>query len=103
IGEKPIKPNTRLYETFVEDFRRELAEIQLPVARQLFVLAKKSHLVHLPTGEDFPLISAPDLTGKRAGGLLLETALADKLVFVERTKRMLRNIIETKISERVAA
>ena len=30
IGEKPIASNGRLQEVFLEDFRRELAEIQAP-------------------------------------------------------------------------
>jgi ferritin-like metal-binding protein YciE len=103
IGEKPLKASGRFYETFVEDFRRELAEIQLPVARHLFVLAKMSHLIHFRIGEYVALIAAADLTGHPAVGVLLESALADKLAFVERTKRLVRNIVQTKIAERVAA
>ncbi|HWY69199.1 MAG TPA: DUF892 family protein [Terriglobales bacterium] len=103
IGEKPVKASGRFYETFVEDFRRELAEIQLPVARHLFVLAKMSHLIHFRIGEYVALIAAADVTGHPAVGVLLESALADKLAFLERTKRMLRNIVQTKIAERIAA
>ncbi|PYY11763.1 MAG: hypothetical protein DMG61_18095 [Acidobacteria bacterium] len=103
IGEKPVKASGRFYETFVEDFRREFAEIQLPVARHLFVLAKMSHLIHFRIGEYVALIAAADVTGHPAVGVLLESALADKLAFVERTKRMVRNIVQTKIAERVAA
>ena len=103
IGERPVKASGRFYETFVEDFRRELAEIQLPVARHLFVLAKMSHLIHFRIGEYVALIAAADLTGHPAVGVLLESALADKLAFVERTKRLVRNIVQTKIAERVAA
>ncbi len=103
IGERPVKASGRFYETFVEDFRRELAEIQLPVARHLFVLAKMSHLIHFRIGEYVALIAAADVTGHPAVGVLLESALADKLAFLERTKRMLRNIVQTKIAERVAA
>ena len=47
IGEKPAKVDQRLHEVFIEDFRRELNEIQGSVARKLFVLAKASHLGHL--------------------------------------------------------
>jgi hypothetical protein len=36
-----------LHQVFVEDFRRELNEIQGPVARKLFVLAKARHSAHL--------------------------------------------------------
>src|SRR3954447_5419104 len=44
LGEEPVKLNGRLQEVFVEDFRRELAEIQNPIARHLFVLAKVTRL-----------------------------------------------------------
>ena len=47
IGEKPVKLSGRLHDVFIEDFRRELAEIQGPVAKRLFFLAKLSHLIHL--------------------------------------------------------
>src|SRR6516225_7511898 len=47
IGEKPVKVNERLHDVFIEDFRRELNEIQLPLARKIFILAKASHVVHL--------------------------------------------------------
>lgn len=103
IGEKPMKGNTHIYETFVEDFRRELGEIQHPVARQLFVLAKVSHLIHFRIAEYVALIAAADLTGHPGVGVLLESCLADKLAFVERTRRLVRNIVATKIAERVAA
>ena len=37
IEEKPVKLNGRLQEIFVEDFKRELAEIQSPAARHLYI------------------------------------------------------------------
>jgi ferritin-like metal-binding protein YciE len=70
IGEKPGKPNERLQDVFAEDFRRELAEIQSPVARKLFVLAKANRLLHLRIGEYVALIAAADITGHPAVGLL---------------------------------
>lgn len=103
LGEKPIKLSGRLQEVFIEDFRKELSEIQSPVARHLFILAKASHLTHLRIGEYIALTAAADLTGNYAVGVLLETCLADKLAFVERTRRLIRNIVETKIMERRAA
>ncbi len=51
IGEQPVKLSGRLHEVFVEDFRRELAEIKSPVARHLYILAKASHLINLRIGE----------------------------------------------------
>src|SRR5215468_6095337 len=100
IGEKPVKLSGRLHDVFAEDFRRELAEIQSPAARRLFALAKISHLVHLRIGEYVALIEAADLTGHHAVGVLLESCLADKLAFVERTRRLIRAIAEVRASER---
>ncbi len=103
IGEKPVKLSGRLHDIFVEDFRRELAEIQHPLARKLFLLAKANHLIHFRIAEYVALIAAADITGHYAVGVLLESCLADKLAFVERTRRLIRNIIETKMAEKVAA
>src|SRR5437879_2122689 len=103
IGEKPVKGTGRLQEVFVEDFRKELAEIQSPVAKHLFILAKANHLTHLRVGEYVALTAAADLTGHYAVGVLLESCLADKLAFVERNRRLIRNIAEVKVRERIAA
>ncbi len=103
IGEKPMKLSGRLHEIFLEDFRRELAEIQSPAAKRLFLLAKISHLVHLRIGEYVALIAAADLTGNYGVGVLLESCLADKLAFVERTRHVIRRIAEAKVRERLAA
>jgi len=103
IGEKPVKLTGRLHDVFLEDFRRELAEIQNPVAKRLFILAKINHLVHFRIAEYVTLIAAADMTGHYAVGVLLESCLADKLALVERTRRLIRNIIETKMAEAVAA
>jgi ferritin-like metal-binding protein YciE len=103
IEEKPVKLSGRLQEVFIEDFRRELAEIQNPVAKHLFILAKASHLTHLRIAEFEALVAAADLTGHYAVGVLLESCLADKLVFVERTRRLIREHVEEKIIDRLAA
>lgn len=103
IGEKPVKLSGRLHDVFVEDFRRELNEIQSPAAKRLFLLAKISHLVHLRIGEYMVLTAAADLTGNYAVGVLLESCLADKLAFAERTRRVIRRIAESRMRERIAA
>jgi ferritin-like metal-binding protein YciE len=103
IGEQPVKLGGRLHDVFVEDFRRELAEIQSPVGKHLFILAKVIHLNHLRIAEYAALVAAADITGKHGVGVLLESCLADKLAFVERTRRLIRNIVETKVRERIAA
>jgi ferritin-like metal-binding protein YciE len=103
IGEQPVKLDGRLQEVFVEDFRRELAEIQNPIAKHIYVLAKASHLVHLRMAEYVALVAAADVTGHYAVGVLLESCLADKVAFVERTRRLIRNFVATKLAAKAAA
>ena len=98
IGEKPAKVNQRMHEIFLEDFRRELNEIQSPLARKIFVLAKASHLVHLQAAGYAALITLSDTLGHPGVGVLLESCLADKLAFAERTKRLIRLHLEQKIA-----
>jgi ferritin-like metal-binding protein YciE len=102
IGEQPVKLSGRLQEVFVEDFRRELAEIQNPTAKHIYVLAKASHLVHLRMAEYAALVAAADVTGHYAVGVLLESCLADKVAFVERTGRLIRNFVATKLAANAA-
>ena len=83
LGQKPVKTSSRLHDVFVEDFRKELAEIQGPLARRIFILAKASRLMHLRVGEYVALIAASDVTGHPAIGVLLESCL-------ERTRRLIR-------------
>ena len=46
-GAKPAALSGRIHDVFIEDFRRELAEIQAPAAKALFVLVKANQLMHL--------------------------------------------------------
>jgi ferritin-like metal-binding protein YciE len=98
IGEKPIQKSGRLLEVFAEDFKRELGEIQSPEAKQLFILAKANHLMHLRIGEYVALIEAADVTGHYGVGVLLESCLADKLAFVERTRRLIRHQVQKELA-----
>ena len=99
IGEKPVPRDQRLYDEFVESFRRELNEIQSATVRKIFVLSRASRLMHLRVGEYMALIAAADMLDHPAVGVLLETCLADKQAFAERTKRLIR----AHVRERVAA
>lgn len=103
IGEEPVKLSGRLQEVFVEDFKKEIAEIQTPAAKALYVLAKATHLANLRFAEYAVLIAASDVTGHFGVGVLLESVLADKLAFLERTERLVRHIIEGKVAERLVA
>jgi ferritin-like metal-binding protein YciE len=97
IGEKPVKLSGRLHDVFLEDFRKELSEIQSPVARRIFILAKATRLVHLRIGEYIGAIAAADATGHPAVGVLLESCLADKLAFAERTRRLIGEVVREKL------
>jgi ferritin-like metal-binding protein YciE len=103
IGEQPVKPNGRLQEVFLEDFCKELAEIKSPIARELYVLAKASQLIHLRISEYEALIATADMTGHDGVGVLLESCLADYLAFAERTRRLIVNIIEGRVAATLAA
>jgi ferritin-like metal-binding protein YciE len=103
IDEEPVKLSGRLQDVFVEDFKKEVAEIQSPAAKALYVLAKATHLAHLRVAEYVVLIGAADVTGHFGVGVLLESVLADKLAFHERTERLVRHIIEGKVAERLVA
>jgi ferritin-like metal-binding protein YciE len=96
INQKPVAITARAEEIFIEDFRRDVAEMKTPPGRRLFVLAKAIQLSHLRIGEYAALIAAADMTGHFGVGVLLESCLADNLAFVERTGRLVRRLVETK-------
>ncbi|HTJ89691.1 MAG TPA: hypothetical protein VL356_05895, partial [Acidocella sp.] len=74
-----------------------------PAAKALFVVIKANHLVHLRIAEYVALIAMADVSGHLGVGVLLESCLADKLAFVERTRRLVRHAIETKHEIKLAA
>lgn len=102
IGEQPVNVNPGIRETFIEDFRNEVAEIQNPAAKKLFILVKTIHLTHLRIAEYVALVAAADVTGHYGVGVLLESCLADKLAFVERNRRMIHNAVEAKVAKKIA-
>jgi hypothetical protein len=61
------------------------------------------HLVHLRIAEYVALTTIADVSGHYGVGVLLESCLADKLAFLERTKRLTKNFAEVKLLERMAA
>lgn len=103
INEKPLKLTGRLHDVLVEDFRKDVGEIQSPVARHLFILSKLQQLVHMRIGEYVALIAAADMTGDWGVGVILESCLADNLAFVERTRRLIRRVIESRAAAKLAA
>ena len=102
INEKPATLTGRIEEVFVEDFRREVAEIKSPLVRRIFILSKLVHLAHWRIGEYVALVAAADATGHFGVGVLLESCLADYLAFVERTRRFIRKLVEVKFATKTA-
>jgi ferritin-like metal-binding protein YciE len=98
IGQTPIKMPGKLQEVFIEDFRRELGEIESSVARRIFVLAKATHLLHLQMAEYIALITVADTMGHPGVGVLLESCLSDKVTFVERSRHLIREHIKEKVA-----
>jgi ferritin-like metal-binding protein YciE len=107
IGEQPLKISSRVQDVFLEEFRKEISEIQDPMTKRLYFLARVNHLTQLRIAEYETLVSAADITGHLGVGVLLESCLADRQAFVERTRRFIERIAESrlakKVSERVAA
>jgi ferritin-like metal-binding protein YciE len=103
IGEQPVQIGGRLHDVFVEEFRKEFAEIQSPAAKALFVLIKANHLMHLRIAEYVALIAMADGTEHFGVGVLLESCLADKLAFIERTRRLIRHLSEGRKAVKMAA
>ena len=103
IGKEPVKLNGRLHDVIAVNFRDEVTEIQNPMAKNLYILATANQLIHLRTAEYVTLIAAADMTGHYGVGVLLESCLADNLAFVKRTRRLIRKIIEVKVTEKITA
>jgi ferritin-like metal-binding protein YciE len=102
IGEAPTKVSSRVQDTFLDEFRKELSEIQDPATKRLYFLIRATHLSQLRIAEFSTLVSAADITGHWGVGVLLESCLADRQAFVERTRRIIRHMAEAKAAKKVA-
>lgn len=100
LGQQPVQHDGRLQDIFAEDFASELAEIQGPTARRVFILSKALHLTQFRIAEYLALAAAADWNGHFGVGVLLESCLADHLAFVERTRRLLSSVLERRIVDR---
>ena len=102
INQKPVTLSGKTEEVFVEDFRREVAEIKTPIVRKIFILSKLMHLTHWRIGEYMALVAAADTTGHYGVGVLLESCLGDYLAFVERNRKIIRKVAEVKAATRAS-
>jgi ferritin-like metal-binding protein YciE len=103
MGEKPVQLTGQIQEVLIDDFRKELSEIETPAAKAIFLLTRADRLNHARVAEYEGLVESADASGHYAVGILLESCLADKLVFIERTRRFIRNLAATRIAARVGA
>ena len=102
IGEKPVQLSGKLHEMFMEEFKREVDDIQSPAAKHLYILAKATHLAHLRFAEYAALLVAADASENYGVGVLLESVLSDKLALLERDRRLVRHLIATRVKDRLA-
>lgn len=103
INAQPMELSGRIEDAWVEDFRSKLSEMESPEVRHLYILSKAHQLNHLRMGEYGILIEMADAMHHYGVGLLLGTCLADKAAFMERTRHLLRRIVEGRIEQRMAA
>ena len=99
IGEQPLPVEDKLRDLFLEDFRREFNEIESPLVKFLYFKSKVNFLMNVRGGEWATLIAMSDISGNRGVGVLLESCLAQKIAFVERSRRHIRHVIEEKMSK----
>jgi len=102
-GQEPMKVTGRIHDVLVDELRKELGEIQSPIARHLFILAKAQQLIHFRMGEFITLIAAANMTGDYGVSVLLESCLADKVAFVERARHLVKHVFESKAAGKLAA
>ena len=94
LGGEQTEFGCQLPEVCMEEYRKELAEIESPTAKSLLVLAKTSTLTHLAIGEYTTLIAIAEMTGHCGVGVLLDSCRSQNKVFVERIKRLIEIIVE---------
>lgn len=103
LNAQPVSTTGRIHEVFLEDFLKEINEIQNPQVKVLYFLSKLSQMMHLQIGEYQALTAMADISGHTGVGALVETCLASYLVFVDRARNRIANLIMTAAAMRRAA
>lgn len=99
LGKQPSPPTTtRFQDAWIEDFRSEANEIQVPALRAVYVLHKTRELIQVHAAAYRGLIAMAEYMHDFPVSALLETNYAIKMAFVERTKEVLRELGEAAIS-----
>jgi len=103
LGTAPIETSGRLADALLDDVRSQWDEMESPEAKALFILAKAHQLNEFRMGQYSVLIEMADAMGHHGISLLIASCLADKVVFVERTRHLIRKILREKLEMRLAA
>lgn len=90
LGNKPARTDHHDDSLFLRELQQELDQIDSAETRRMVVLEKASSLGQLHEAVYVASIEAADTLGYPAISLLLESCLADRRVFAERTKRLIR-------------
>jgi hypothetical protein len=95
VDHPSIKCGGSLQELSIHGLHKELGQIESPIAKELYLLAKASRLLHLSIGEYVVLEkAAADMTGHFGLDVLLGRCLAENLSFIQGLRRLIRNIAE---------
>ncbi len=100
IGEQPLPVDDKLKEMFLEDFRREFNALETPLVKFFYFKSAVNYLINARIGEWTTLVAMADISGNRGVGVLLESCLAEKMAFVERTRRHIRQVIYENLKEK---
>ena len=101
LGKQPVKTDTRLHDVLVDDFHRELNEIQQPGLKSLYIIHKAREIAHIHIGAYKGLVTMAELMGNVPVSALLETNLAAKMVFADRARELTREIGRTVIAAKM--
>ncbi|MCL5266235.1 MAG: ferritin-like domain-containing protein [Chloroflexi bacterium] len=97
LGKQPMKVSSRFQDVWMEDFLKELNEIQAPALKALYTIHKVRQIQEMHIAEYAALENMAQLMGNFPVATLLERNLEDKVAFVEQTDEIIREIGRTLI------
>jgi len=92
LGKQPVPSAVRVDEVVLEEYRSGITEIQKPQLKALYTLHKARELMQVHIGAYKGLIAMAEFMGDIPISALLETNLAAKMVFIERTRELMLEI-----------
>ncbi|MCX6020565.1 MAG: DUF892 family protein [Chloroflexi bacterium] len=101
LGKKPVQTNQQFRQTWLEDVRREAETIQTPALKAIYVIGAFRQIQNLHLAEYATLVAIARLMNNMPVATLLQSNLADKVMFVKRTDDMIRDIGATAFATRM--